>query len=126
VAGPGPDRAPVAAAQVNRKWYGDGTEIDTDEGKLFLDSVLDMASRRVVGFALGEHHDAELAYAARICAAARRRRLRLVRIVVAHAADCAGPHKLRRKGILDWDGVGGAAISPAGSARPAAGSRRRP
>ena len=52
-----------AAAQVNRKWYGDGTEIVTDEGKLFLDSVLDMASRRVVGFALGEHHDAELAYA---------------------------------------------------------------
>ena len=53
-----------AAAQVNRKWYGDGTEIVTDEGKLFLDSVLDMASRRIVGFALGEHHDAELAYAA--------------------------------------------------------------
>ena len=52
------------AAQVNRKWYGDGTEIVTDEGKLFLDSVLDMASRRVVGFALGAHHDAELAYAA--------------------------------------------------------------
>ena len=53
-----------AAAQVNRKWYGDGTEIVTDEGKLFLDSVLDMASRRVVGFALGAHHDAELAHAA--------------------------------------------------------------
>jgi len=53
-----------AAGQLNRKWYGDGTEIITDEGKLFLDSVLDMASRRVVGFALGAHHDAELAYAA--------------------------------------------------------------
>lgn len=53
-----------AAEQVNRKWYGDGTEIVTDEGKLFLDSVLDMGSRRVVGFALGEHHDAALAYAA--------------------------------------------------------------
>ena len=26
-----------AATQVNRKWYGDGTEIVTDEGKLFLD-----------------------------------------------------------------------------------------
>src|SRR3954453_15402581 len=48
------------AAQVNRKWYGDGTEIVTDEGKLYLDSVLDMASRRIVGFALGEHHDAAL------------------------------------------------------------------
>jgi transposase InsO family protein len=61
-----------AAAQVNRKWYGDGTEIVTDEGKLFLDSVLDMASRRIVGFALGEHHDAELAYAALAMAVAVR------------------------------------------------------
>jgi transposase InsO family protein len=38
------------ASKLNQKWYGDGTEIVTDEGKLFLDSVLDMASRRVVGF----------------------------------------------------------------------------
>jgi len=53
-----------AAEQPNRKWYGDGTEIATGEGKLYLDSVLDMGSRRIVGFALGEHHDAELAYAA--------------------------------------------------------------
>ena len=61
-----------AAGQLNRKWYGDGTEIVTDEGKLFLDSVLDMASRRVVGFALGEHHDAGLAYAALAMAVAVR------------------------------------------------------
>jgi transposase InsO family protein len=61
-----------AAGQVNRKWYGDGTEIVTDEGKLFLASVLDMASRRVVGFALGEHHDAGLAYAALAMAVAVR------------------------------------------------------
>jgi putative transposase len=52
------------ASTVNRKWYGDGTEIPTDEGKLYLDSVLDMGSRRIVGFALGEHHDAPLAEAA--------------------------------------------------------------
>jgi putative transposase len=52
------------AAQVNRKWYGDGTEIPTDEGKLHLASVLDMGSRRVLGFALREHHDAQLAYGA--------------------------------------------------------------
>ena len=52
------------AEQVNRKWYGDGTEIPTDEGKLYLDSVLDMGSRRVVGFCLGEHHDTDLAQAA--------------------------------------------------------------
>ena len=50
--------------RLNHKWYGDGTEIPTDEGKLYLDSVLDMASRRIVGFAIGEHHDADLAQAA--------------------------------------------------------------
>ena len=53
-----------AAGGINRRWYGDGTEIVTGEGKLYLDSVLDMASRRIVGFCLGEHHDAALAYGA--------------------------------------------------------------
>ena len=57
---------------INRKWYGDGTEIRTDEGKLQLASVLDMGSRRIVGFALGEHHDAELAYGALAMAVAVR------------------------------------------------------
>ena len=52
------------AAQINRKWFGDGTEIATSEGKLHLASVLDVASRRVLGFALGERHDAQLAYGA--------------------------------------------------------------
>jgi transposase InsO family protein len=49
---------------INRRWYGDGTEIVTGEDKLHLDSVLDMGSRRILGFALGEHHDAALAYGA--------------------------------------------------------------
>ena len=61
-----------AASTVNRKWYGDGTEIPTDEGKLYLDSVLDMGSRRIVGFALGEHHDADLSEAALVMAVAVR------------------------------------------------------
>jgi putative transposase len=52
------------AARINQKWYGDGTDVDTDEGKLYLASVLDMGSRRIVGFALREHHDAQLAYGA--------------------------------------------------------------
>jgi putative transposase len=60
------------AAGINLKWYGDGTDIDTDEGKLYLDSVLDAGSRRVLGFALGEHHDAELAYGALAVAVAVR------------------------------------------------------
>jgi putative transposase len=37
------------ASTVNRKWYGDGTEIATDQGKRYLDSVLDMGSRRIIG-----------------------------------------------------------------------------
>ena len=49
-----------AAAAVNRKWYGDGTEIPTGEGKLHLASVLDMGSRRILGFGLSEHPGAEL------------------------------------------------------------------
>jgi transposase InsO family protein len=61
-----------AAEGINQKWYGDGTEIPTGEGKLYLASVLDMASRRVVGFALSEHHDAELAYGALAMAVAVR------------------------------------------------------
>lgn len=53
-----------ATDRINHKWYGDGTEIKTGEGKLYLDSVLDMGARRIVGYAMGEHHDAALAEAA--------------------------------------------------------------
>jgi putative transposase len=65
-------RRDFPAAAINVKWYGDGTDVDTDEGKLYLDSVLDAGSRRVLGFALGEHHDAELAYGALAMAVAVR------------------------------------------------------
>ena len=61
-----------AADGINRRWYGDGTEIVTGEGKLYLDSVLDMGSRRIVGFALGARHDAALAYGALAMAVAVR------------------------------------------------------
>jgi len=65
-------RRDFPAARVNLKWYGDGTEIGTDEGKLHLASVLDMGSRRVLGFTLSEHHDAQLAYGALALAVAVR------------------------------------------------------
>ena len=61
-----------AAEGINQKWYGDATEIRTGEGKLHLASVLDMGSRRIVGFALSEHHDAALAYGALAMAVAVR------------------------------------------------------
>jgi transposase InsO family protein len=60
------------AERLDRKWFGDGTEIVTDEGKLQMASVLDICSRRVLGFALSEHHDAALAYAALVMAVAIR------------------------------------------------------
>jgi putative transposase len=65
-------RRDFPASAANRKWYGDGTEIKTDEGRLYLASVLDMGSRRIVGFSLGEHHNAELAYNALVMAVAVR------------------------------------------------------
>jgi transposase InsO family protein len=60
------------AEAVDQRWCGDLTEIPTDEGKLYLATVLDLASRRLPGFALGEHHDAALARAALCMAAAVR------------------------------------------------------
>jgi len=65
-------RRKFAAGGINRRWYGDGTEVKTAEGKLYLDSVTGMGSRRIVGFALGEHRDAALAYGALAMAVAVR------------------------------------------------------
>ena len=39
-------------------------QIATDEGRLHLVSVLDVASRRVLGFTLAGRHDAQMAYGA--------------------------------------------------------------
>jgi len=50
----------VNAAAVNTRWCGDITYIPTREGWLYLATVIDIASRRVVGFALAEHLRTEL------------------------------------------------------------------
>jgi transposase InsO family protein len=60
------------ATEIDQRWCGDLTEIPTDEGKLYLASVLDLASRRLAGFAMSEHHDSALAKAALCMAAAVR------------------------------------------------------
>jgi putative transposase len=77
-----PGKRPVALDRVRRQfsavapnllWCGDLTAVETDEGKLYLATVLDLFSRRMLGYAMSEHHDAELAVAAlRMAAAARR------------------------------------------------------
>ncbi len=73
-AAPIPDlvRRDFTAEAVDRRWCGDLTEIPCDEGKLYLATVLDLASRRLPGFAIGERHDAPLARAALCMAAAVR------------------------------------------------------
>ncbi|MFE7810371.1 IS3 family transposase [Streptomyces sp. NPDC057430] len=53
-------------------WAGDMTEIVTEEGKLYLATVIDLFSRRLLGYAMGAHHDADLAVAALNMAAATR------------------------------------------------------
>lgn len=52
------------AATVNRIWVSDFTYIRTDEGWLYLCSVLDICSRRVVGWAVSRTIDRKLAIAA--------------------------------------------------------------
>jgi putative transposase len=48
----------------NVAWVGDLTEIPCDQGPFYLAAILDLHSRRAVGFAMGTHHDAALATAA--------------------------------------------------------------
>jgi putative transposase len=57
----------------NRVWLSDISYIPTDEGWLYLAAVLDLATRKVVGWAMREHLRAELACAALLMAAQRQR-----------------------------------------------------
>ena len=48
------------AAQANTKWVSDFTYIDTAEGWLYLAIILDLFSRKVVGWAMSKHMDTVL------------------------------------------------------------------
>jgi putative transposase len=65
-----PDRPDVA-------WCGDVTYVPTDEGWLYLASVLDLASRHLLGYSMGDHHDAKLVCDALDAAVATRGRRRM-------------------------------------------------
>jgi putative transposase len=74
-------RRPVAPDRVRRQfnsvapnllWCGDMTEVETGEGKLYLATVLDLFSRRMLGYAMSEHHDVELVTASLAMAVASR------------------------------------------------------
>ena len=60
------------ATQPNLRWCGDITEIPTGEGKLFMATVIDLYSRRLLACPLSEHPDAGLAGDAIKIAAATR------------------------------------------------------
>jgi putative transposase len=57
----------------NRKWAVDITYISTDEGWLYLAGVLDLCSRKIVGWSMADHMRAELPIDALSMAVARRR-----------------------------------------------------
>ncbi len=66
-------RRPAAPDLVGRRfianrpdqlWCGDVTYIDTGEGWLYLATVLDLCSRRLLGYAMADTHDAGLTQAA--------------------------------------------------------------
>ena len=54
-------RRDFTATAPNSRWVGDMTEIPTAAGKLYLATVLDLCSRRLLGAATGRHPDAQLA-----------------------------------------------------------------
>jgi transposase InsO family protein len=60
------------AAKVNSRWCGDITYIGTWEGWLYLATVIDIASRRIVGCAIADHLRTELVSAALANAVAAR------------------------------------------------------
>jgi transposase InsO family protein len=62
----------AGAGKLNARWCGDITYIGTWEGWLYLATVIDIASRRVIGFALADHLRTELVSAALANAVAAR------------------------------------------------------
>lgn len=60
-------------AGVDTRWCGDITYVPTEEGWLYLATVIDIASRRVIGWATAEHLRTDLV-AEPLMAACRQRR----------------------------------------------------
>ena len=65
-------RRDFSADRPNVRWVGDMTEIPTAGGKLYLATVIDLYSRRLLGAATSRHPDADLACAALTMAVAAR------------------------------------------------------
>lgn len=72
----------------NQVWAGDVTYVATDEGWAYLAVLLDLYSRRVVGWAISATNDTELALAA----LSRALRGRLVPVGLVHHTDRGSPY----------------------------------
>jgi len=57
----------------NRKWVTDITYVWTDQGRMYLAGVMDLYSRRIVGWAMAEHMRADLCVEALKMAVSSRR-----------------------------------------------------
>jgi transposase InsO family protein len=73
----GPDfvRRDFTAGTPDPVWAGDMTEIVTGEAKLYPAAGIDLFPRRLLGYAMGERHDAELivgAHSPSVCGVERR------------------------------------------------------
>src|SRR6185437_2828205 len=68
-----PDRARLTASAPNRVWLADITYIPTAEGWLYLAAVMDLFSRKIVGWAMRDHMRVELVSAALTMAIQQRR-----------------------------------------------------
>ena len=75
--------------EINRAWVGDVTYIPTREGWLYLAIMMDLCSRKIVGWSDGEHNDRNLAR--RTLQAALRQRP-VVRDVLIHHTDRGSPY----------------------------------
>lgn len=65
-------RRDFTAPAPNRKWCGDITEIPTDEGKLYMATVIDLYAKKLLACPIGDHPDAPLVCdAIKIAAAVR-------------------------------------------------------
>jgi putative transposase len=77
-------RRDFTAAAPNTRWVGDLTQIPTAAGKLYLATVIDLYSRRLLGAATGRHPDADLACQAIKMAVAARGGANQIRGVIFH------------------------------------------
>jgi transposase InsO family protein len=64
-----------AAAGANEKWVSDVTFIPTRKGWLYLAVIMDLYSRRIVGWSMGEKNSTQLIEDALTMAAAQRRNI---------------------------------------------------